>query len=163
MNTIISAAITALAVGAAVTAHAANGQPRQAQPAYPRAVSEVTGETYAEAGRNVASLSSLLAEWDQAGFATPSKPSQYRVYGRNGYATSGPGYNAMVSLIRGAMSDSRKGSVHDAGIEIAKARSLLAASHLRRAYSQAAGLPRPPHDASSGAGPRNPQLSAVRE
>jgi hypothetical protein len=134
MNTIISAAITALAMGAAVAAHADNEQTRQsaAQPAYSGALAEVADATYAEVGTNIASLTSLLTEWDQAGFAAPSKPSQYRVYGRNGYVTSGPEYNAMVSLIRGAVNDASQGRVHDAENEVAKARSLLAASHLRQ-------------------------------
>ena len=99
---------------------------------YPAALIKVADATYAKVGSNVASLTSLLAEWDQAGFATPSKPSQYRGYGRNGYVTSGPGYNFMVSVIRSAMNDTRKGRVRDAEIEIAKARSLLADSHLRQ-------------------------------
>jgi hypothetical protein len=131
MKTTILAAITTLAVGAAAAAHADNQLLRQSagQPGYPGAAAEVADETYAEAGRTVASLSSLLAEWDQAGFATPSKPGQYRVYGRNGYVTSGPGYNAMVSLIRSAVNGTDKGRVREAEIEIAKARSLLADSH----------------------------------
>jgi hypothetical protein len=134
MKTTILAAIMALAVGADVAAHADNERPRQRadQPAYPGAAAEVADETYTEGGRNVALLTPLLAEWDQAGFATPSKPSQYRGYGRNGYVTSGPGYNFMVSVIRSAMNDTRKGRVRDAEIEIAKARSLLADSHLRQ-------------------------------
>ncbi len=80
----------------------------------------------------MASQTSLLAEWDQAGFIAPSKPSQYRVYGRSGYMTSGPEYNAMVSLIRGAVSDASKGRDRDAETKVANARSLLAASHLRQ-------------------------------
>jgi hypothetical protein len=130
MNTTILATIAALAVGAAVSAHADNEQSRQrvGQPAY--SGSGFTDVTHAEAGRNAASLTSLLAEWDQAGFATPSKPGQYRVYGRNGYVTSGSGYNAMVSLIRSAVNDTREGRVRDAEIKIAKAKGLLAASNL---------------------------------
>jgi hypothetical protein len=77
-------------------------------------------------------MAALLAEWDRAGFIAPSKPGQYRVYGRNGYVTSGPGYSAMVSLIRSAVNDTRNGRDRDAAAKIAKARSLLAASNLRR-------------------------------
>ena len=46
--------------------------------------------------------------------------------------TSGPGYNTMVSLIRTATNDVRNGKDHDAATEIAKARSLVAASNLRK-------------------------------
>jgi len=72
----------------------------------------------------------LLAEWDRAGFVTPSKPSQYRVYGRNGYMTSGPGYNAMVALIRAAVNDAREARDRDAATKIASAKALLATNHL---------------------------------
>jgi hypothetical protein len=128
MKYIMLAAVTALAVGTAVTAHAENERPRYmaAQPAVDRA-------TYAAAASNATSLTTLLAEWDQAGFDTPSKPSQYRVYGRHGYVTSGPGYTAMASLIRSAVNASREGRVRDAETDIAQASSLLAASNPRRA------------------------------
>jgi len=127
------AVVTALAVGAAVTAYAENVRsPYGAtQPVYPGAMSEVVGKTNAQAESNVASLSALSAEWDQAAFGTPSKPNQFRVYGRNGYVTDGPGYNAMVSLIRSAVNDTREGNDHDAATKIAKARNLLAASNHR--------------------------------
>jgi hypothetical protein len=95
----------------------------------------VTGgaeNTYPEAGSSAASLSALRAEWDRAGFIPPSRPAQYRVYGRDGYTTSGPGYNAMVSLIRSAVNDAREGRARDAETKVAKARSLLAASNLRQ-------------------------------
>jgi hypothetical protein len=93
---------------------------------------QVADNTYAAAGSDLAPLAALLAEWDRAGFIAPSKPGQYRVYGRYGYATSGPGYRAMVLLIRTAVSDTRNGRDRDAAAKIAKARSLLAASNLRR-------------------------------
>lgn len=70
-------------------------------------------------------LKALLEDWDRAGFITPSKPSQYCVYGRDGYVTDGPGYNAMVSLIRAAMRDARLGHERKAMTEIARAQALL--------------------------------------
>lgn len=126
------AAVTALAMGAAVTAHAENERSsnRAVRSAYSGAITEVADKTYLEAGSDVTSLTALFAEWDRAGFAAPSKPGQSLVHGRNGYVTSGPGYNAMVSLIRSAANDTREGRDHDAAAKIAKARSLLAASNL---------------------------------
>ena len=96
------------------------------------ATAEVVDTTGSEAGGSVVSLNALLAEWDRAGFVAPTKPSQYRVDARNGYVASGPGYNVMVSLIRSAVKDTREGRDRDAATQIAKARSLLAASNLRR-------------------------------
>jgi hypothetical protein len=122
MKYIVLAAVTAFAVGTAVTAHAEN------QPSPDSAVHPAHSGTES----NVAALAALFAEWDRAGFNAPSKPGQYRVYGRDGYVTSGPGYNTMVSLIRTATNDVRNGKDHDAPTEIAKARSLLAASNLRK-------------------------------
>jgi hypothetical protein len=113
MKHVILAAAAVLAVGAVGTAHA------QSAPSSVNAIRTV--------GTNAASLDALLAEWDRAGFVPPSKPGQYRVYGRNGYVTSGAGYNALVSLIRSAVNDSREGRNRDAVAKIAKARSLLAA------------------------------------
>ena len=81
-------------------------------------------------------LNALLAEWDQAGFDTPSKPSQYRVYGRNGHVTNGEGYNHMVSLIRSAVSNVRDGRTRDAATEIAEARHLLATTNQLKLASQ---------------------------
>jgi hypothetical protein len=81
------------------------------------------------AGTSVTPLTALLAEWDQAAFGTPSKPSQYRVYGRNGYVTNGGGYNYMVSLIRSALSNIREGRDRDSAAEIAEARRLLATTN----------------------------------
>jgi hypothetical protein len=122
----------ALAVGTAVTAHAENEQPKYSAVG-PASAGSVTGgaeNTWPKSGSSAAALSALLAEWDRAGFSPPSKPGQYRVYGRNGYATSGPGYDAMVSLIHRAVTDTREGRARDAETKIAKARSLLAASNL---------------------------------
>ena len=118
MKHLMLAALTALAVANVATAHAEN----QRSPEAAQATSSLVGS-------NVASLTALLAEWDRAGFVAPSKPGQYRVYGRPGYVTSGPGYNAMVSLIRSAVNDARRGHDQDAARTIASARSLLAASN----------------------------------
>jgi hypothetical protein len=127
-------AAAALAVGAASTAHAENEQsPYSAvRPAYADSVTGGAENTYPEAGSSAASLSALRAEWNRASFNPPIKPTQYRVYGRNGYVTSGPGYNAMVSLMRFAVNDTREGRARDAQTKIAKARNLLAASNLRQ-------------------------------
>ena len=76
-------------------------------------------------GGSSAALAALLADWDRAGFSAPSKPAQFRVYGRKGYVTSGPGYNAIVSLIGSALRDSREGRDQEALAKIAKVRRLL--------------------------------------
>jgi hypothetical protein len=123
MRCIVLAAVAAFVMGTAVTAHAENQQSpnNPSQPTYSGARAEVTS-----------SLTVLLAEWDRAAFSPPSRPSQYRVYGRNGYVTSGPGYNAMVSLIRSAVKDSREGRDREAAPKIGSARHLLAASKARQ-------------------------------
>jgi hypothetical protein len=125
------AAVTTLAVGGVVTAHAASERSPYvpAQPAYSGVMPE-------GAGSSVIQLNALLAEWDQAGFGTPSKPSQYRVYGRNGHVTNGGGYNYMVSLIRSAVSNTREGRARDAAAEIAEAGRLLATTNQLRLASQ---------------------------
>jgi hypothetical protein len=122
MKYIMLAAVTAFAVGTAVTAHA------ETRPS-PDSAAQAA---YSAVRSSVVSLTASFAEWDRAGFNAPSKPGQYRVYGRDGYVTSSPGYNTMVSLIRTAAYDGRNGKDHDAATEIAKARSLLAASNLKR-------------------------------
>jgi hypothetical protein len=122
MKYIMLAAVTAFAVGTAVTAHAEN-RPSPDSAAQPAS---------SAVGSSVESLTALFAEWDRAGLNAPSKPDQYRVYGRDEHVTSGPGYNTMVSLIRTAAYDVRNGKDHDAATEIAKARSLLAASNFGR-------------------------------
>jgi hypothetical protein len=132
MKYVILAAVAALAVGGAgTTAHAASERSPYvpSQPAY-------TGVTPDGADNSVMQLNALLAEWDQAGFGTPSKPSQYRVYGRNGHVTSGEGYNHMVSLIRSAASDIREGRTRDGATKIAEASRLLATTHQVRLASQ---------------------------
>jgi hypothetical protein len=91
--------------------------------------SDIADQTAVQPGTSVASLSALLTEWDRAGFLPPSKPAQHRVYGRNGYVTNGPGYNAMVSLIRSAENDVREGREREAAMDIARARTLLAATN----------------------------------
>jgi hypothetical protein len=134
MKYTIVATVTALAVGAAASAQAKQEPFRYsaAQSAGSSASPEVAAsKTYPAAG-SVASLNALLTEWDQAGFNSPSKPGQYRVYGRNGSVISGPGYNAMVSLIRSAVRDAREGRSGEASTTISKARSLLAATNSAR-------------------------------
>jgi hypothetical protein len=116
MKYILLAAVASIAVGAAGTAHAQSTASATAP----------VHSGYATTGLGAASLNALLADWDRAGFTPPSKPSQYRVYGRNGYVTSGPGYNAMVLEIRTAVSEVRQGHDADAAVHIAAARGLLA-------------------------------------
>lgn len=130
MKYVILAAATVLAVGAVDTAHAQNRPStfdpvRTASPPIEAGMAEAPA---AQIGTSAASLSALLTEWDRAGFLTPSKPSQYRVYGRNGYVTSGPGYNTLVALIRSAAKDVRAGHNREAETEIVRARALLAAT-----------------------------------
>jgi hypothetical protein len=129
MRYTILVAVAALVAGTAATAHAENALPRYSatEPANSSTSSKLVGiKANTETGSNAASLKALLAEWDQAGFNPPSKPAQYHVYGRNGYVTSGPGYNTMVSLIRSAVNDARQGRDRDEATDIAEARSLLA-------------------------------------
>jgi hypothetical protein len=80
---------------------------------------------YGSSVRSAAQLNALTTEWARIGFSPPSKPSQFRVYGREGYVTDGPGYNTMVSLIRSAANDSRQGREQEALMKIAKVRRLL--------------------------------------
>jgi hypothetical protein len=131
MKYTILAAVAALVAGTAAAAHAENARSGYAtQPANSGTSSELVAfKASSEIGSNAASLKALLAEWDQAGFNPPSKPAQYRVYGRNGHVTSGPGYNTMVSLIRSAVNDARQ-SRHrgDEARDIGEARNLLAGS-----------------------------------
>ena len=76
-------------------------------------------------GRSADAFAALLADWENIGFGTPSKPAQYRVYGRKGHETSGPTYNMMVTLIRLALKDSREGRDEEALVKVAKVRKLL--------------------------------------
>lgn len=129
MKYAIVAAVTALVAGAAATAHAADpGSLRDAAPsgAVPAASAPAAASAGQASGGNQVALSALLADWDRAGFNSPSKPGQYRVYGHNGYVTSGPGYDAMVASIRSAVTDAQRGDDRQAAEHIAQARSLLA-------------------------------------
>jgi hypothetical protein len=126
MRYITLATIAAVAVGVAVTAHAESAS----------AFNDKARTFFSEAGpeaSSVASLNALLAEWDHAGFSAPGKPGQSRVYGRDGYVTTGGGYNFMVTLIRSAVNDVREGRDQEVAPKIAKARILLAASNSRKA------------------------------
>jgi hypothetical protein len=99
-----------------VAAGSAYAQPSPPEPERP---------SLSDPASSVTQLKALLEDWDRAGFATPSKPSQHRVYGRDGHVTDGPGYYAMVSLIRSAMRDARLGHEHEALAEIGRAQTLL--------------------------------------
>jgi hypothetical protein len=134
MRYITLAAVTGLALGVAVTAHAGN-DPSLSGPArtiYSEAQPNVSSKPNSVTEGSAELLSALLAEWDQAAFNPPGKPGQSRVYGRPGYVTTGGGYNYMVVLIRSAATDVEAGRYQDAAPKIAKARDLLAASNLRK-------------------------------
>jgi hypothetical protein len=93
MKKLVFAVVTAIAVAAAATAHAENERTPDsaARPAVSGATAEAAAShAYSEPGGGTALLNALLAEWGRAGFNPPSKPGQYRVYGRNGFVTSGP-------------------------------------------------------------------------
>ena len=124
MKYLIVAAVTALVAVAGTAAHAEN-------PSIPTVAST-------PGGGNAGALQALLAEWDRAAFNPPSKPSQSRVFGRNGYVTSGPEYNVMVASIRSAVADAAAGSDRAEALDIARARSLLA-GNAPAAVSQMAG------------------------
>jgi hypothetical protein len=106
------AAVAACAL-AAGPAYAQRSPPDPAQPNYEISVG------------SAAELDALAAEWNRIGFSPPSKPSQFRVYGRDGHVTDGPGYNLMVSLVRSAAVDSRQGREQEALAKIARVRRLL--------------------------------------
>jgi hypothetical protein len=55
-----------------------------------------------------ARLEKLLADWNAAGFETPSKPSQAIVRGRHGRVSSGPEVTRMISQIRQAVRDCQR-------------------------------------------------------
>jgi hypothetical protein len=76
-------------------------------------------------GSSTAALHRLLDDWDRSGFLPPSKPSQFRIYGRDGYVTSGPDYAFMVSLIRAAIRESGLGNDAAALTKIATVKQLL--------------------------------------
>lgn len=97
-----------------------------ARQSYPVSLVDSSGpDAPSGTGSSSEPLRALLRDWDRAGFDAPSKPGQFRVYGRNGYVTSGPGYNSMVMLIRAAVGDAREGRDQEALAKIAKVRSLL--------------------------------------
>jgi hypothetical protein len=121
MKYTILSAVAALAVGTAATAHAQS----TASAVHPADTGAVSVSALSQQG-SVASLNALLADWDRAGFNTPTKPSQYRVYGRNGAAITGPEYNAMVELIRSAVTETRQGRDQAASLHTARAVGLLA-------------------------------------
>ena len=120
MKYTILSTVAALALGIASAAHAQSAAALQ-----PAGTATVSASAPSRQG-SVASLSALLADWDRAGFNTPTKPSQYRVYGRDGASISGPEYNQMVELIRSAVTETRQGRDQAASLHIARATSLLA-------------------------------------
>jgi hypothetical protein len=122
------AAVAALAAGTVATAHAADTQSAYSTVQSPGSTPSINMAPEAGAENEAASLQALLADWNQAGFGSPSKPAQFRVYGRNGYVTSGPRYYAMVSAIRRAESDAQRGHDGAEASDIARARSLLASA-----------------------------------
>src|SRR5271167_4457666 len=92
--------------------------------------SSLTGPRAADTAAVHEDLSALQSEWDRAAFQAPDKPSQYRVYGRDGYETSGPEYDTLVTLMRSAETEVQAGRDRKAATNIAEARSLLAASDI---------------------------------
>jgi hypothetical protein len=135
MKYFVLAAAAVLAVGAVDPARAQSGP---ASFSATQTASSFTGSRAADAAAVHEDLSALQSEWDRADFEAPSKPSQYRVYGRDGYVTSGPGYNAMVLLMRSAETEVQEGRDRKAATDIAEAKSLLAASDIKDA-AQARG------------------------
>ncbi len=112
MRHILFAAVAACTV-AAVSAYA------QRNPPEPERLNDSNSLS------SLSQMKHLGAKWDRIGFSTPSKPAQYRVYGRDGYVTDGPGYNRMALLIRSAANDSLQGREQEALMKIARVRSLL--------------------------------------
>jgi len=111
MKNLLFAAVAALAV--------ATGGIASAQQPSPVSLGDAVSSSSA------ASLNALFAEWDRIGFSAPNKPMQYRVYGLDGQVTDGPGYNAMVSLMRSASRDSRPGRDQEALAKIGRVKRLL--------------------------------------
>jgi hypothetical protein len=70
-------------------------------------------------------LARLMAEWTEAGFQMPSKPTQAIVQGRNGRVSSGPEVTSMVSQIRQAIIDCRNGNVSAVRQHVASAEAIL--------------------------------------
>ncbi len=73
-----------------------------------------------------AQFSSLMAQWDGIGFATPSKPGQAVVLGSHGYRTSGSEFGYMTSQIRAAHAACERGDAQLALQHIGAVRELLA-------------------------------------
>jgi hypothetical protein len=48
------------------------------------------------------SCDAVAGEWHAAAFASPAKPSQFRVVGQAGHETSGPEYRTIAEAIRQA-------------------------------------------------------------
>jgi hypothetical protein len=107
-----------LAVAAAFTVAAGSAYAQHSLP-------EPERPSFSNTASSASQLKALLENWDRIGFSAPSKPGQHRVYGRDGHVTDGPGYNAMVSLIRAAMRDYRLGHEREALTEIARVQNLL--------------------------------------
>ena len=126
-KTILLAATFALALGAG-SAYAENAQLAlgSLRPAHPVSIANgPAANVPAVPGSSAAPLSALLQDWDRAGFAAPTKPAQARVYGRNGYVTSGGEYHAMVSLLQAAIRASHEGRDKEALGKITRVRALL--------------------------------------
>jgi hypothetical protein len=119
MKYTILSTVAALALGIVSAAHA-----QSAAAVQPAGTAMVSASASSHQG-SVTSLSALRADWDRAGFNAPTKPSQYRVYGRDGASISGPEYNQMVELIRSAVTETRQGRDQAASLHIARATSLL--------------------------------------
>src|SRR5258708_26305867 len=66
----VSLAAAAALIVAAGSAYAQPNPPEPERPGFSNSASSAT------------QLKALLEDWDRAGFTTPSKPSQYRVYAR---------------------------------------------------------------------------------
>ncbi len=121
------AATFALALGAG-SAYAENTQFAlgSLRHAYPVSIADgPAANVPAVPGSSAAPLSALLQDWDRAGFAAPTKPAQARIYGRNGYVTSGGEYHAMVSLLQVAIRDSNEGRDEAALGKITQVRALF--------------------------------------
>lgn len=120
MKSIMLAAAAALAVATAPLAYARAAKPELAPAAASHSADPAT--------IGAAPLAALLGDWDRAGFPEPGKIMQHKIYGRNGYAISGPDYHLLVSLIRSAVAETRAGRDQEAAATIARARSLLASA-----------------------------------
>ena len=126
-KTPLLAATFALALGAG-SAYAESNQVAlgAVRPAHPVSIANgPAANVLAVPGSSAAPLRALLQDWDRAGLAAPTKPAQARIYGRNGYVTSGGEYHAMVSLLQAAIRDSHEGRDKEALGKITQVRALL--------------------------------------